>query len=74
VEESKVACNKVMHDTCCLVQDVDLAVENIFGLFRFKLRDVAYGARLNAVEARRYVGGRVGGLSSDASGGEKTSW
>jgi hypothetical protein len=51
VEEGKVAGNKVMCDARCLVQDVDLAVENVLGLFVVVLGDVACWACLDPVEA-----------------------
>lgn len=50
MEESKVACDKVMCDTSCLVEDVNLAVENIFGLLVCVLGNVAGGSCLDPVE------------------------
>jgi hypothetical protein len=52
VEERKVSGNKMMRDTRRLVQDVDLAVENVLGLFVCVLGNVTLGPRLDLVEAR----------------------
>jgi hypothetical protein len=51
VEERKVSGNKMVRDTRRLVQDVDLAIENVLGLFVCVLRNVALWAGLNLVEA-----------------------
>jgi hypothetical protein len=56
VEESKVSRNEMMSDTCRLVENIDLAIENILGLLVCVLWDVARGSSLDAVEA----GGQVG--------------
>jgi hypothetical protein len=52
VEERKVSGNKMMRDTRRLVQDVDLTVENVLGLFVCVLGNVALWTGLNLVEAR----------------------
>jgi hypothetical protein len=51
VEERKVSSNKMVRDTRCLVQDVDLPVENVLGLFVVVFGDIAGRAGLDAVEA-----------------------
>lgn len=51
MEESKITRNKMMRDVRCLVQNVDLAVENVLGLFVVVCRDVPCGAGFDAVEA-----------------------
>lgn len=55
VEESPVASDEVVCDASGLVENVDLAVENVLGLLVVVGGDVAGGARLDAVEA----GGQV---------------
>jgi hypothetical protein len=50
MEESEIPRNKMMRDTRGLVQDVDLAVEHVFGLFVCVLGDVARGTCLDPVE------------------------
>jgi hypothetical protein len=50
MEESEVSSNKVMRNTCGFVQHIDLAVENILGLFVRVLRYVACGPGLDSVE------------------------
>jgi hypothetical protein len=66
MEESKISRNEMMCNACCLVQYVDLAVENVFGLFVCVWRDISCGSCLNPIESRGQVGWGVGGLSSDA--------
>lgn len=51
MEESKVACNEMVRDASCLIEDVDLTVEHIFGLLVSVLGDVARGSCLDSVEA-----------------------
>jgi hypothetical protein len=67
VEESKVASNKMMRDTRCLIQDVDLSVEDVLGLFVVVFGNVAGGAGLDAVEARGQICWRVFGLGADTA-------
>jgi hypothetical protein len=69
MEESEVTSNEMMRDTGSLVQYVDLAVENVLGLFVCVLRDVAGGSCLDAVEAGGQVGWGVCSFGLDAEGG-----
>jgi hypothetical protein len=69
MEESEVTSNEMMRDTGSLVQYVDLAVENVLGLFVCVLRDVAGGSCLDAVEAGGQVSWCVCSFGLDAEGG-----
>lgn len=51
VEESEISRNKIMSDTCCLIEDIDLSIQNVFCLLVCVLWDVARGSSLDAVEA-----------------------
>ena len=51
MEEREISCNKMVRDTGCFIQDIDLARENILSLFVGICGDVACGAGLDAVEA-----------------------
>ncbi len=68
MEESKVACDQVVCYACSLVEDINLAIEDVFGLLVCVLGDVACGAGLDAVEARGEVCWVVLGLCLDAMG------
>jgi len=51
VEESEISGNEMMGDTSRLVEDVDLAVQNVFCLLVCVLGNVSCGPSLDAVEA-----------------------
>jgi hypothetical protein len=55
VEESEVSRNEMMSDTCRLIENVDLAIQNVLGLLVCVLWDVTRGSSLDAIEA----GGQV---------------
>lgn len=66
MEERKVAGDEMMRDSGSLVQNVDLAREDVLCLLVGVGGDVARGAGDNAVEARCEVGGGIGGFGLDA--------
>lgn len=65
MEEGEIPSHQVMRDPRRFVEDVDLPVEDVLGLFEVVLRG-ASGSGLDLVEAGGEVGGRVGGLRADA--------
>lgn len=55
VEEGKVTCDKVMCNSSSLVQDVDLAVQDILCLLVVVCGDITSGSRLDSVKTGRQV-------------------